>query len=184
MRIAITGSHNTGKTSLLKKLWPSLEFEGYDFYKEVIREIYKLGFPFNENADDSSQLAMLALHLLHLKSENMITDRCILDNYVYAYMLRDKGYDISDECVDTLQAYFVDSIKKYDIYAFCPTEFEIKKDGFRMTDKKFQEEISNEILKVINLYIPPSKFILLHGETDERIKQLLEFKKTKEKLNA
>ena len=99
MRIAITGSHNTGKTSLLKKLWPRLEFEGYDFYKEVIREIYQLGFSFNENADDSSQLAMLALHLLHLKSENMITDRCILDNYVYAYMLRDKGYDISDECL-------------------------------------------------------------------------------------
>lgn len=184
MRIAITGSHNTGKTSLINKLYPRIEFEGYDFYQEAVREVYRLGFPFNNESNDSSQLAMLSLHLLHLKSPKMITDRCILDNYVYAYMLQDKGSNISDKMIDILQYYFLDNINKYDIYAFCPVQFEIKDDGFRMVDKKFQEEVSDEILRTLVKYVPQDKFILLMGETPERVNQLLEFKHTKEKLNV
>lgn len=184
MKIAIVGSHCTGKTSLINKLQPNIEFTDYKFFPEAIREIRYLGFPCNELADDSSQLAMLSLHLLHLKQENMVTDRCILDNYVYAYMLRDRGSNISDDCVSTLQRYFIESIEKYDIYAFCPAEFKLVNDGFRMIDKQFQEEISEEILRTLVKYIPGDKYILLHGETDQRVEQLLRFKKGKEILNA
>lgn len=184
MRIAIVGSHGTGKTSLMDKLQGKIEFINYEFYPEVIREIRKLGFSCNESADDSAQLAMLSLHLLHLRQENMITDRCILDNYVYAYMLRDKGSNISDDCVDTLQRYFIESVEKYDIYAFCPTEFKLVNDGFRMTDKAFQEEISDEILRTLVKYVPGDRYILLSGETDQRVEQLLRFKKAKEILNG
>ena len=66
MRIAIIGSHCTGKTTLMELMWSNINFEGYDFYSEAIREISRLHFPINEEADDSSQLAMCALHLLHL----------------------------------------------------------------------------------------------------------------------
>lgn len=182
MKIAIIGSHCTGKTSLIDKLRPLVEFEGYNFYPEAIREIQKLGFSCNERADDCSQLAMLSLHLLHLKEKNMVTDRCILDNYVYAYMLKEMGSNISDQCIDTLQAYFIESINKYDIYAFCPVQFQIKDDGFRMVDTKVQEEISEEILRTLIKYVPGDRYILLKGETSERVKQLLEFKHIKEKI--
>lgn len=184
MRIAIVGSHCTGKTSLMNKLAGNIEFIGYEFYPEAIREIRRLNFPCNEQAEDCSQLAMLALHLLHLRNKNMVTDRCILDNYVYAYMLRDKGCNISDKCVSTLQDYFIESIEKYDIYAFCPVEFKLVNDGFRMIDKQFQEEISEEILRTLVKYIPGDKYILLHGETNQRVEQLLRFKKGKEILNV
>lgn len=183
MRIAIVGSHCTGKTSLMDKLAGNIEFIGYEFYPEAIREIRKLNFPCNEDTTDCSQLAMLALHLLHLRNKNMVTDRCILDNYVYAYMLRDRGSNISDDCVNTLQHYFIESIEKYDIYAFCPAEFKLVNDGFRMIDKQFQEEISEEILRTLVKYIPGDKYILLHGETNQRVEQLLKFKKGKEYLN-
>lgn len=182
MKIAVIGSHCTGKTSLINKLQPMIEFKDYEFYPEAIREIRKLNFPTNERADDASQLAMLSLHLLHLKEKNMVTDRCVLDNYVYAYMLKSMGSNISQQCVDTLQAYFIDNIKKYDIYAFCPVQFEMKNDGFRMTDKKVQDEISDEILSTLIKYVPEDRYILLMGETDERVKQLLKFKHAKEKL--
>ena len=99
-------------------------------------------------------------------------------------MLRDKGSNISDQCVDILQNYFLDSINKYDIYAFCPIEFKMKNDKFRMVDKKFQQEISDEILRTLVKYVPEERYILLMGETPERLKQLLEFKHTKEKLNV
>ena len=184
MKIAIVGSHCTGKTSLINKLQSNIEFCDYDFYPEAIREISRLGFPYNEKADDCSQLAMLSLHLLHLKNDNMVTDRCILDNYIYAYMLKEMGSNISQTCLDTLQAYFIDSINKYDIYAFCPGQFKMKKDSYRMTDKKVQEDISEEILRTLIKYVPEERYILLMGETPERVKQLLEFKHAKEKLNA
>lgn len=182
MKIAIIGSHCTGKTSLIDKLQALPEFYDYSFYPEAIREISRLGFPYNEAADDCSQLAMCALHLLHLKYDKMVTDRCILDNYVYAYMLRDMGSDISDQCIDTLQSYFIKNINNYDIYAFCPVEFKIINDWYRMTDKRTQEDISEEILRTLIKYIPSDKYILLYGETEERVKQLLEFKHAKEKL--
>ena len=184
MRIAVIGSHCTGKTSLINKLQSNIEFKDYEFYPEAIREIRKLGFPCNEKAGDCSQLAMLSLHLLHLKEKNMVTDRCILDNYVYAYMLKSMGSKISQTCIDTLQAYFIDSISKYDIYAFCPVQFEMKNDGFRMVDKKVQDDISEEILSTLIKYVPENRYILLMGETEDRVKQLLEFKHTKEKLHA
>lgn len=184
MRIAIIGSHCTGKTTLINLIWRCIDFCDYDFYPEAVREISKLNFQVNEYADDSSQLAMCAIHLLHLKHKDIITDRCLLDNYVYAYMLKERGSDISEKCIDILQHYFLDSINKYDIYAFCPVEFEIKDDGFRMVDKKFQEEVSDEILRTLVKYVPQDKFILLNGETDERIEQLIEFKNAKEKLKC
>jgi GTPase SAR1 family protein len=184
MKIAIVGSHCTGKTSLINKLQSNIEFRDYEFFPEAIREIRKLGFPCNERADDASQLAMLSLHLLHLTQDNMVTDRCILDNYVYAYMLKAMGSNISQQCINTLQEYFIDNINSYDIYAFCPVQFKLKNDGFRMTDKKVQDDISEEILSTLIKYIPEERYILLMGETDERVKQLLKFKHAKEKLNG
>lgn len=188
MRIAIIGSHCTGKTSLINKLQAIPEFYDYAFYPEAIREISRLGFPYNEKADDCSQLAMCALHLLHLKDDKMVTDRCLLDNYIYAYMLKSMGSKISQNCINTLQNYFIENINNYDIYAFCPIQFKMKNDGYRMNDKKVQEDISEEILRTVIKYIPEERYILLMGETEERVKQLLEFKhakeKLKEKLNA
>lgn len=184
MKIAIIGSHCTGKTTLVNKLQAIPELYDYDFYPESIREISRLGFPYNENAGDSSQLAILALHLLHLTHDNMITDRSLLDNYVYAKVLREMGSNISSYCVDILKKYFLDNIERYDIYAFCPIKFELKADGFRDTNKKFQEAISDEMLKMLIEYVPEDRYLLLMGETPERLEQLLEFMKAKEKLNV
>jgi nicotinamide riboside kinase len=184
MKIAIVGSHCTGKTSLIDKLQAEPELYDYSFYPEAIREISRLNFPTNERAGDCSQLAMLSLHLLHLRNENMVTDRCILDNYVYAYMLKAMGANISDKCINTLQSYFIDNINSYDIYAFCPVQFKMKNDGFRMIDKKVQDDISEEILSTLIKYVPEERYILLMGDTEERAKQLLEFKRAKEKLNG
>lgn len=184
MKIAIVGSHCTGKTTLINKLQAEPELYDYSFYPEAIREISRLGFPYNEKADDCSQLAMCALHLLHLKDENMVTDRCLLDNYIYAYMLKAQGSNISQTCLDTLQSYFIENINNYDIYAFCPVKFKMKEDGFRITNKKFQEEISEEILQTLIKYVPEERYLLLMGESDERVKQLLNFKHAKERLNG
>jgi len=184
MKIAIIGSHCTGKTTLINKLQSMIEFRDYEFYPEAIREISRLGFPCNERAGDESQLAMMSLHLLHLKQENMVTDRCLLDNYVYTYMLKAMGSNISQQCVNILQNYFIDNINNYDIYAFCPVQFKLKNDGFRMTDKKVQDDISEEILRTLIKYVPENRYILLMGETPERVNQLLEFKHAKEKLNV
>ena len=160
---------------------------------EMDAQIYKNCTDIANHSENISTLNDKVIGLSQLEAPKIVmsldemTDtskHSILDNYIYAYMLKEMGSNISQTCLDTLQAYFIDSINKYDIYAFCPVQFKMKKDSYRMTDKKVQEDISEEILRTLIRYVPEDRYILLMGETPERVNQLLEFKHAKEKLNA
>lgn len=177
MRIAIVGSHGVGKTSLMNEFQKDADFYDYNFYSEAVREVSRLGFPYNEASTDCSQLAMLALHLLHTRSENMITDRYIIDGYIYSNILKTKGSDISDECIEILKNYWKKYKNKIDLYVFCPAEWEIKDDNFRMTDTSLRDKISTLMLAQLYLDIPQERFLIMHGSTNERKEQVKKYLK-------
>lgn len=173
MKIALVGAHNTGKTCLFHRMQSCYKFEGYEFFPEVVREVQRSGFSINEGADDATQLAMCAHHLNHLTWENFVTDRCLLDNYVYAKVLSQyKNAKVSFPCVQTIYHYFDTTKDKIDFYIYCPISFEMREDGIRTIDKKFQEDIDTafqNVLKCIN----PDKVLKVEGSTDERFDQVL-----------
>lgn len=188
MRIAIVGSHGVGKTSLMSKLQNEIEFQYYTFFPEVVREISRLGFPYNEKSTDYSQLAMLSMHLLHLHkneeiSNNFITDRFIIDSLIYAQVLKNNGSEISDYCIDILYKYWEKYKNAIDLYVFCPAEWDIKDDKFRMTDKYMRDMISTFILAQLYGDLEPQKFLIVHGSTEERVEQVKKYLKVlKEKI--
>lgn len=176
MKIAIVGSHGVGKTSLMDKLENDVDFRDYYFYPEAVREVSRLGFPYNEASTDCSQLAMLALHLLHIsKTEDMVTDRFIVDSLIYAQILKSKGSEISKDCIDILRKYWDKYKNKIDLYVYCPAEWEIKNDNFRMTDEYMRDMVSTLMLAQLYMDIPQKKFLIVHGSTMERKEQVKQY---------
>lgn len=176
MKIAIVGSHGVGKTSLMDKLENDVDFRDYYFYPEAVREVSRLGFPYNEASTDCSQLAMLALHLLHIsKTQDMVTDRFIVDSLIYAQILKSKGSEISQDCIDILRKYWDKYKNKIDLYVYCPAEWEIKNDNFRMTDEYMRDMVSTLMLAQLYMDIPQKKFLIVHGSTMERKEQVKQY---------
>lgn len=172
MRIALVGSHNTGKTSLYGKMYSDPLFSGYEFFPEAVREVNKMGFPINEGATDASQLAMCALHLQHLTYKNIVTDRCLWDNFIYAWVINSQQNSrVSDLCVRTIESYFLDTINDIDLYVYCPIEFEMFNDGVRTVDKKFQKDIDNAFQSTCK-FIPQERVLFVSGETPDRLEQI------------
>lgn len=173
MRIALVGAHNTGKTSLFHRMYSNYKFSGHEFFPEVIREVQRNGFAINEHADDASQLAMCSYHLKHLHWANFVTDRCLLDNYVYAKVLSmAENPKVSFKCVETIYHYFDQTKNDIDLYIYCPISFEMRDDGLRTINKQFQVDIDNAFQNVLKC-IPEEKILRVSGETDARFQQVL-----------
>lgn len=173
MKIALVGAHNTGKTCLFHRMYSCYKFEGYEFFPEVIREVQRNGFAINERADDATQLAMCAYHLNHLSWKNFVTDRCLLDNLVYATVLANHSNpSVTPKCVNILEHYYGQTKDLIDLYIYCPISFEMSDDGVRTLNKQFQEDIDKEFQIMLNS-IPEEKLLKVSGDTDTRFNQVL-----------
>lgn len=173
MKIALVGAHNTGKTSLFLRMYSCYKFAGLEFFPEVIREVQRNGFRINENANDATQLAMCAYHLNHLSYENFVTDRCLLDNYVYAKVLsRSENPFVTTDCADIIKKYHAQNANKIDLYVYCPIYFEMRNDGVRTVNKEFQKAIDDEFQDMLRT-LPNDKVLKVTGDTDERFEQVL-----------
>ena len=63
MRIVFTGTHGTGKTTLLENMKKDHLLPTYEYICNLTRDVMRRGFPINKEGDDRTQLALLAAHL-------------------------------------------------------------------------------------------------------------------------
>ena len=173
MRIALIGSHNTGKTTVFKMLKEHYG-EQFTYQEEPIRIIKDYNYNINEQANDTAQLALSTLYMSSLIPDNSILDRSILDNYVYALYLNGK-HIVGANTVNFLFDLCLKYVNMYDILFYFPVEFDIKDDGFRSTDKQFQKDIDTLYRFVIRdfqiRYI--GNFIFLSGSSKTRFNTIL-----------
>lgn len=182
MRIALIGTHNSGKTTLLNLMKIDKMFDGYIFEGEKIREIHNLGFGINEEAKDDTQLALALTHFatinLHKNRPNLVLDRCLLDNYIYAKYLYNKGI-VSKKVVELIET-FLDSyiLGNIDLLCVCDPEFPFEDDGVRDTNKDFQKEIHNmfmDYVHTLNINYPSINILHLKGNSNTRLKTIKDF---------
>lgn len=174
MRIALVGPQNSGKTTLFELMKKEPMFKGYHFFSECLSDVDKFGFKINEGATGESQLAMAALHMRNLSYPHMVTDRCILDNYIYAEYLSEKYYSINSKIPKFLLSLLNETINMYDFIYYCNPDFKMEDNGFRSTDKQFQTDIHNlfmDFLKTNNF--PNVRY--LSGETKDRLQTFKEY---------
>lgn len=156
MRIAISGTGNQGKTTLINDFiqeWPNYKTESSTYRAKLVAE--KL--PHSKNATKDTQWKILN-HMIDemqlFKSDDyVVMDRCPIDNLVYSLWCFEKGVgDIDKEFIDKCIPLVRESMKHLDIIFFIPiTKFnniEIEDDGVREIDPNYIKEIDH-IFKAI-----------------------------------
>lgn len=181
-RIAIVGTHSTGKSTLiqdLKKYFEENSITEVDFIKQVNRECPKYGLKINEEADDLTQLYIAANDLKQIvefpKNKDLISDRCILDTFIYSKsMYQDKG-QISEFTLDAVQAIAANSLEMYTDFVWLRPEFNVVPDGVRSEDETWRlglDLLFEDAFKDLEaLDVIP---VTLTGTPEERVQQFIE----------
>lgn len=187
MKIAITGSHGVGKSTLAADLLNYLNREeklknaaggesgGFKKLDETARQALDLGFPINENNSPETQIWIFAkqLEIELLARDNYIADKCFIDSLAYAMYIFKERQDL----LSTLKDLARRAAQKYDLVIYLPAgEFPIEDDGARSTDPKFQEGVDRLILEILNDF--GISYVKVTGNKEDRAKKTIELIKT------
>ena len=181
MRIAITGSHGVGKSTLVNDLlnYLSKEYEmiagEFKLLQESARQAYELGFPINENNSPETQLWVFAkqLEMELIAQDNYIADKCFIDMLAYAMHIFKERQDL----INTLKDISGRAVKKYDLVIYLPAgEFPIEDDGVRSIDREFQEGVDKLILEILNDFA--INYVKITGSKEERYNRAIELIKS------
>jgi thymidylate kinase len=158
MKIAFIGTHCNGKTTLVNEFlqkWPMYK-KSKTTYRNLIK---KDKLKNNKEGTEESQRAILNALIDEVQKavatgdENLIFDRCVIDNIVYSLWLNEKG-KIKDSFIMDSKFLALETIKLYDIIFYLPLREEIKlspKDD-RDLDPVYRKEIDNIFQAVVQTY--------------------------------
>lgn len=156
MRIAISGSGNQGKSTLIRdflKEWPNFKTESETYREKITSE----NLPHSKETTKDTQWKILNHMIDEMQTfkadDKIIMDRCPIDNLVYSLWAFEKGVgDIDKEFIDKCIPLVCESMRNLDIIFFLPitkaAPVKIEEDGMRETDPIFIKEIDN-IFKMI-----------------------------------
>ena len=156
MRIAISGTGNQGKSTLINDFlqeWPNFKTESSTYRAKLVAE--KL--PHSKAATKDTQWKILNHMIDEMQTfgaeDNIIMDRCPIDNLIYSLWCFEKGVgDIDKEFIDKCIPLVCESMRNLDIIFFIPitkaAPVAIEEDGVRETDEVYIKEVDN-IFKMI-----------------------------------
>ena len=174
-RIAISGTHGVGKTTLAKQLSEILRLP---LLTETAREVIQ------QYVSDCSYMvchpdkAEIQAKILNKQIEKeathkaFVSDRSVLDVLAYSCLYR--IFD-SPTLHELAKKILLTYSKNYDLIIFCPIpddDYEIPDDGFRLTDKDSQMDIDNYLKCLLAtkptdvLYLPPDRSVWLQTTLD------------------
>lgn len=171
IKFALTGTHSSGKTTLVNELSKRKEFEGFEFFTErskFLRDTLKV--PLNEESKIIPQYIFLgerARELYHLG--NSLCDRSVYD--VLAYTISSDAIDDEDKGA------FINAclplIKHYDcIFYVDPTGVPIENNGLRDTNIVYREQVNGIILDLLSTH-RPNNLVIVRGSVEERVNIVL-----------
>lgn len=158
MRISVSGTANTGKTTLINdfsNVWPNYTPCRYS-YREALAEL-----PHSKHCTQETQWLilnnMIDEIMKHSSTDHIIYDRCPLDNLVYSLWAFDKGEgDIDQAFIDKCIPLVRESMKFLDVVFFIPltrvSPITIIDNGTRETDATYIDEIDNLFKALVDQY--------------------------------
>lgn len=176
MRVSVSGTHSTGKTSLvaacrelLARTQPELEVS---YIGEVARQVIAMGLPLNREATLESYLRYIRMQLQaerETTAETVISDRSLVDSLAY---LETSRIDAIPEAFVGLMREIVQAEKRYfDVYVYVPIEFGLESDRVRPSDTRYQEDVEDKLAEILRRYRMPC--VEVHGPTPQRAEQIV-----------
>lgn len=157
MRTAISGTACQGKSTLVKDFLE--QWSSYTTPEKTYRDIIKennLDHSSKTNKDTQRKILdfMIEEQQKYRSSDNVIFDRCPLDNLVYSmWSCEQQDSDIDEEFVKNCIPLVRESLRDLDIIFFVPitkvAPIGVVEDGIRDTDKQVIEEVDN-IFKAVH----------------------------------
>lgn len=165
MKIAITGAHGVGKTTLAEKLLEHLP--EYELRPEPYYELQELGYEFSEtpNTDDFVEQLNYSIKQLAAGGDNVIFDRCPIDIMAYIEALNGIHY------INTIYDKAESVMAEIDLIIFVPIE-EPDIIPHQKSDYPELRDTVNEILKE-SVYDFGIQVIEVKGSLDQRVRQVL-----------
>ena len=155
MKIGITGTHCTGKTSLAHALMGTLKGRGYNagITREFVRECPIPAGTEGRNSP-TAQAWIIGRQLIEeIEAANsyemVICDRTVIDNYAYFLWTLKTGMKADPAIVQTVQDILNNWAHSYDYLFKLPIATPLQPDGFRSTDPGWQREINSLIDQII-----------------------------------
>mgnify|MGYP003345745213 CR=1 FL=1 len=159
MRIAFCGAQNTGKTTLIRDFlvcWPQYKTLSKS-YRDVICE---KGLTHSSATTQETQQIIRDWMFDNLnsnsKDDNIVYDRCLLDNLIYTlWSYKYKPGSIDGKFVDESIEMTKESMRKLDIIFYIPADkcnFGIVDDSFRDTNAQYRNQIDQLFKGIIHEY--------------------------------
>lgn len=189
MKICISGSQNTGKSTLISDLIK--QYPSFVSPKSTYRDVITSNdLPINKECNVTGQSLIfnkLVEELITIKPEDdVILDRCVFDSYVYSLWgyLNNPDTDI-DQTFMNLQldmcGFYSDY---YDLIIFIPmmldgTDPLMERDGLRNTDESYRIEINQLFEELYDNMISlnpilAKKIVKISGSRESRVEQFNE----------
>lgn len=177
MKIVITGTFSTGKTTLIKEFVSRNENIKFKILKEKATQLIELGIPFGKKATLDSYTRYINEQLKSEIESNkddyeiLLSDRSLIDGVTHPIINNRIG-------VSNLPNHFIEMFENvlhfqksfYDIYIYIPIEFDLITDNKRENDKRYQKELDEEIVKMLDKHIV--NYYTLFGTIEERCLKL------------
>lgn len=168
MKIAISGVHGQGKTTLINELKKLDEFKHFKFVDSPTRALIgECGI--NESGTQDTQVAIMFQHYINQINDNIITDRCALDGMAYTNYFTPC---INLSIMNALQKVYYYLMQQYDIVFYIEPELPPENDGTRSTLMPFFEAIKNNFEFLIKN--DKLKVTSLSGTVEQRVRKFLD----------
>lgn len=181
MKIALTGAHGVGKSTLAHSLLETLSKQGKTVVvtPEVPRLICdivddKEYFRRGNNSLLKQSLIMLGQLVIEERAQNVdfqICDRTLFDHWAYSLSLF-KEEITTGKYEDLFEHFIKEHCQTYEAIFYIPIEFAPKDDGVREDDVSFQKEIDSLIVGLLNKH--KINYVQITGSIDERTTKILQ----------
>jgi nicotinamide riboside kinase len=176
MKILITGTHGTGKSTLLEALKQLPELQSFQFIGGVTRSIKEKGLQINEDGDWRTQLYCASIdiqNLLDNENKDVVYDRSVIDTYIYTkYLLSQNINNIYLTRVRDVTKILCTVLEvQFDLILWLRPEFKLEDDGVRSQSIDFQRGVDYLFLEffkdfhLLNVYT-------VSGSVEERVKYI------------
>lgn len=178
MKIAFSGTQCVGKTTtldLIKRTFKNGESDNFPILKnhkfgmsntKISTPDYNL--PLSEQSTDISQTLILSNFIKDSFTNNLISDRCILDNMVYTELQFNEN-KCSSELYNLTKKLYNELINNYDFIFYFPPEIDIIDNGIRSVNEKYRNKLHKIFLRYIDGL---NNCFIITGEPKLKVKKI------------